>query len=128
MIAGALRREDESMDATERIPELQVDDRIRVSIQKTGELDPTVYLSRVAEAATGDYRIEWPTRGGSKPPVRDRDVLFITFNARGLVYCFEACVMAIKQDQIPLLEIRRLGPIRRTQRREYVRVSTAIKV
>ena len=128
MIADRVDQDGEQMTGIEKDTLLQVNDRIQVALKGTDEEVPTTYLSRVEDVAPSDYLIEWPTSGGVRAPVRDRQVLLMTFTAQGSVYCLEACVMSRAQQPIPLLTVRRLGPARRIQRRAYVRVPAMISV
>jgi c-di-GMP-binding flagellar brake protein YcgR len=126
--AGAFDRDGEQMTGEKQDIQLQVNDQVQVKIKGTDKEVPTTFLSRVEDAAPGDYLIAWPSSNGLPAPIKDREVLLMSFTNQGSAYCLEAIVMRRVQNPIPLLTVWPLGPVRRIQRREYVRVPATINV
>lgn len=128
MTAGAFDRDGKQMTGEKQDIQLQVNDQVQVKIKGTDKEVPTTFLSRVEDTASGDYLIAWPTNNGLPAPIKDREVLLMSFTNQSSAYCLEACVVRRVQDPVPLLTVRLLGPTRRIQRREYVRVPATIDV
>jgi c-di-GMP-binding flagellar brake protein YcgR len=80
------------------------------------------YVSRVDDIRDNQIYIAWPTDGGMQAPVRKGDTLAMSFTREDAIYDANVRVDATQAEPQPLLVIRVVGQVKRTQRRENVRV------
>jgi len=111
----------------EPIP-LQINDQLQITVKGTDEDVPTTYLSRVEDVKGSEISIGWPTNRGVRAPVHPGDVLCITYRAEAAVLATDARIVTRELEPIPLLIVRTEGPVRRIQRREFVRVPAMVEV
>jgi c-di-GMP-binding flagellar brake protein YcgR len=99
---------------------LEVKDAIQV--QAVGSR-PTPYCdSRIEEMAADELIISWPTHAGERIPMRELQAIRISFSRNQEVFEFDATVLDVIDDPVPLLSVRPAGMMRKIQRREDVRV------
>lgn len=112
---------------TVEIP-LHIKDRLQITIKGTDEEVPTTYHSRVENMSDGDIVIRWPTSRSIRAPVHDNDVLSMSFTKGTEVYSIDSRILKRALYPIPQIVIRCEGPIRKTQRRDYVRVPAMVNI
>ncbi len=84
--------------------------------------------SRVEEMADDELIISWPTYAGERIPFREFQTVRISFSREQKTYEFDATVLDVIDDPVPLLSVRPTGPLRTIQRREDVRVRVHVPV
>jgi c-di-GMP-binding flagellar brake protein YcgR len=101
---------------------LEVKDAIQVQAASSR---PTPYCdSRIEEMAADELIISWPTHAGERIPMRELQAIRISFSRNQEVFEFDATVLDVIDDPVPLLSVRPSGTMRKVQRREDVRVRT----
>jgi c-di-GMP-binding flagellar brake protein YcgR len=108
-----------------RLP-LKVQDPLQVSMRNAGAYN--LFDSRVEELAADELLIRWPTEEGERIPVRELQVLTISFGPPEAAYEVDVTVLALLEEPIPLLAVRPLGPLRHFQRRNDVRARVLVSV
>jgi c-di-GMP-binding flagellar brake protein YcgR len=109
-------------------PLLAINDRLQITVGGTDEEVPTTYLSRVENIAGEEYTIGWPTSRGIRAPVREDDVLTLSYACANAVYSFDARIVQRILEPIALVVVCPQGPPRKIQRREDVRVPALVEV
>jgi c-di-GMP-binding flagellar brake protein YcgR len=98
--------------------------QVRISDAYSSELCD----SCVEELAADELLIRWPSKGGELVPIRDHQVITISFGRTHRVYEFEATVLDRLDHPIALLAIRPSSPVRSLQRRHDLRVRALVPV
>ncbi len=84
--------------------------------------------SRVHDLVDGRIELNWPTRSGIRVAVcKDQELVLLFTRADG-VYSGKAVVEAAAPSPTPLITVRAVGGMERTQRREYYRVRVSLPV
>ena len=83
---------------------------------------PCLCESRVEELIGSELWISWPTDAGERIPIREQQVLTISFGRRQMAYAFDAVVVSTVVDPIALLVVRPSSPLRSFQRRDNFRM------
>ena len=84
--------------------------------------------SRIEEMADDELIISWPTHGGERIPVREFQAVRISFSRDQKAYEFDATVLDVIDDPVPLLSIRPSSQLRTIQRRDDVRIQARVPV
>lgn len=102
-----------------RLP-LEVHDLIQV---KTSASSSSFYAeSRVEEVAADELLISWPTYADERIPIREHQLLTVSFSHYQRVFEFDATVLNAIDDPVALLAVRPSGSLRTVQRRDDVRI------
>ncbi len=103
---------------------------VKCAIQvQAGDSNSAPYCeSRIEEMAADELIISWPTHAGERIPVREFQAVKISFSRDQKTYEFDATVLDVIDDPVPLLSIRPSGPLRAIQRREDVRIRAHVPV
>jgi c-di-GMP-binding flagellar brake protein YcgR len=99
--------------------ELQVHDVIAVG--SMGE-QRKMYRSRIEEVRQERLIIAWPTENGARIPIQKDERLQISIVRKGLIYGFDAAVVALELAPLALITIHPQGPPEFIERREDVRI------
>ena len=86
------------------------------------------YASRVEDLVGNKICIAWPTENGLRVTVRAGEELYLSFTREDASYGLRTKVEKTINEPVPLVVVESIGPITRTQRREYVRVGVSIPV
>ncbi len=84
--------------------------------------------SRVHDLAGGRIQLNWPTRSGVRVSVRKDQELVLLFTRPDGIYSGKAVVESASPNPTPLIVVRAIGGMERTQRREYYRVRVSLPV
>jgi c-di-GMP-binding flagellar brake protein YcgR len=107
-------------------PTLQVHDTLQVI---SGDADAACLSeSRVEDIAADELLISWPMCAGKGIPIRDQEVLTISFGRTQMAYAFEAIVVRRIEGPTAALAIRACSPLRSLQRRDNFRVRAVARV
>ena len=101
-------------------PKIEINNILQV--QDLDDPNSLSYHSRVEDIAADHMTIAWPTSNGVLVPVHVDRPLSLSFVREDAAYVFQAVVQEKKQDPVPLLKVRILGPPERVQRRQYFRL------
>jgi len=105
---------------------LEVRDEIQVKAKAPGK---EVYFdSRVEETTAGELLISWPMKGTSRMPLREQQVILVSFTHANRIYEFEASVLDVITNPVPLAQIRAVGQLRSVQRRDDYRAPVAVSI
>ena len=102
-----------------RLP-LALNDLIQVAVDAFGAR--TFCDSNVREISAGTLLISWPEVSGERLPIRENQVLTISFSHNRRAYEFDAEVVGLIDDPVALLNLRTTSSLRSTQRRDDVRI------
>jgi c-di-GMP-binding flagellar brake protein YcgR len=110
---------------TMKLP-LEVRDGIQVKAKAPSR---EVYFdSRVEEITAGELLISWPVKGTSRMPLREQQVILVSFTREQRIYEFDASVLDVITDPAPLVQIQVAGQLRSVQRRDDYRAPVAVSV
>jgi len=107
---------------------LQLKDRLQITIQGTPEEISTTYVSRVENISGGNIAIRWPNSHGIRAPIQENSLLCILFIKGSEVFEVDARVVNLMLYPHALIVIRCEGQLRKTQRRDFVRVPAMLDV
>jgi c-di-GMP-binding flagellar brake protein YcgR len=99
-----------------------------VQVQMTGSNSAPYCDSRIEEMAADELLISWPTHAGERIRIRELQALRISFYRSQSVYEFDATVLDLIEDPIPLISIRPTGAPRTIQRRDDIRIRAHVSV
>ncbi len=105
---------------------LEVKSAIQVRVEGTGQAP--YCESRVEEIALDELIISWPTHAGERISVRELQAIKVSFSSENQAFEFDATILDVMDDPIPLVSIRPSGPLRNIQRREDVRIRARVPV
>jgi c-di-GMP-binding flagellar brake protein YcgR len=106
---------------------LTINDRVQVTPIRPDEEDPVCLLSRVEDISGAQISLGWPTSGGIRAILREGDKLQVFF-IKDAVYLMECTVLSRALSPVPVVVVGCQAPVRKAQRREYVRVSAKVDV
>jgi c-di-GMP-binding flagellar brake protein YcgR len=115
------------MDSNRAVPGLAVGQRIEIGL---GSRDTLRWLaSRLEDRddAGQCLTVAWPTEQGQLVVVRAGQTVELVASAKDALYSAQVHIRATHNDALPLLDLQVIGPWQRSQRREAVRVTVAIR-
>ncbi len=86
------------------------------------------YSSRVEDLDGVKICIAWPTENGLRVSVRAGEEVFLSFTREDAAYGVRAKVEKTVNEPLPVVVVEPVGPVTRTQRRDFVRVNASIPV
>jgi hypothetical protein len=107
---------------------LRLKDHLQITIKGTGDVIPTTYMSRVEKMSDGEIAIRWPAFRGVRAPIQDNNLLCMFFIKGSEAFTIDARVVKLILYPSPAIVVRCEGPLRKTQRRDFVRVPAMIDV
>jgi c-di-GMP-binding flagellar brake protein YcgR len=105
---------------------LEIRDAIQVKANAPGR--QTYFDSRLEEVTSGELLISWPRKASLRMPLRELQALLISFSREQRIYEFEASVLDVINEPVPLVAIRATGALRSVQRRDDYRVRIGVPV
>ena len=103
-------------------------DRIQITMMDSGEEFATPYECRVTKVSGTEIVIRWPVDHGLRATICQNN-LFCIFHSTGFeAYTIDARVVKLILYPESLVVLRCEGPLRKTQRRDHVRVPAMIDV
>jgi c-di-GMP-binding flagellar brake protein YcgR len=120
-------RYENALAAKTGLSPLSVNDRVQVTLLDADQEDPVSFLSRVEDISGPQISLGWPTSGGLRALLQDGDRLQVFF-IKDAVYLMECRVIGRVLAPIPIVVVHCQAPVRKAQRRDYVRVSARVDV
>jgi c-di-GMP-binding flagellar brake protein YcgR len=107
---------------------LPLEVKAAIQVRIDGSADAPYCESRVEEIAPDELIISWPAHAGERIAVRELQAIRVSFSREMQAFEFDATVLDVIDDPVPLLSVRPLGPLRSIQRREDVRIRAHVPV
>ena len=86
------------------------------------------YSSRVEDYEGSNICLAWPTENGLRISIRAGEEVFLSFTREDAAYGLRANVEKTVSEPVPLVVVKPVGSVTRTQRREFVRVGVSLPV
>lgn len=106
---------------------LQINQLVEISINDTNG-NRKIYRSRVEGKDKDFIDLASPIKDGVVIPIREGEIVNISYIDSTATYSFDSIIVSRYNKELPVIRVKKPTEVKRTQRRNFVRFDTKLKV